>query len=47
MSSSEPPSRAAIRRARRVLVKAGTSVVANEDGRPSLVRIGAISEQIA
>lgn len=44
---SEPPSRSALRRARRVLVKAGTSVVANEDGRPSLTRLGAIAEQIA
>jgi delta-1-pyrroline-5-carboxylate synthetase len=44
---SEPPSRAALRRARRVCVKAGTSVVANEDGRPSLTRLGAIAEQIA
>jgi delta-1-pyrroline-5-carboxylate synthetase len=30
-----------------VCVKAGTSVVANEDGRPSLTRLGAIAEQIA
>jgi len=44
---SEPPSRIALRRARRVLVKAGTSVVANQDGRPSLTRLGAIAEQIA
>lgn len=36
-----------MRRARRVCVKAGTSVVANEDGRPSLTRLGAIVEQIA
>lgn len=43
----ELPSRAALRRARRVCVKAGTSVVANEDGRPSLTRLGAITEQIA
>jgi len=43
----EPRSRAALRNARRVLVKAGTSVVANEDGRPSLTRLGAIAEQIA
>ena len=40
------PSRAALRRARRVCIKAGTSVVANEDGRPSLTRMGAIVEQI-
>ena len=45
--ASEPPSRAALRRARRVCVKAGTSVVSNEDGRPSLTRLGAIAEQIA
>ena len=44
---TEPPSRSALRRARRVLVKVGTSVLANEDGRPSLTRIGAIAEQIA
>jgi delta-1-pyrroline-5-carboxylate synthetase len=43
----EPASRAALRRARRVCVKAGTSVVANEDGRPSLTRLGAVVEQIA
>jgi delta-1-pyrroline-5-carboxylate synthetase len=43
----DPPSRAALRSARRVCVKAGTSVVANEDGRPSLTRLGAICEQIA
>lgn len=34
IGSDEPQSRAALRRARRVLIKAGTSVVANEDGRP-------------
>jgi delta-1-pyrroline-5-carboxylate synthetase len=45
--SPEPPSRAVLRRARRVCVKAGTSVVANRDGRPSLMRLGAITEQIA
>ena len=44
--SSEPPSRAALRRARRVCVKAGTSVVANDNGSPSLTRLGAIAEQI-
>ncbi|GKY94107.1 delta-1-pyrroline-5-carboxylate synthase [Mayamaea pseudoterrestris] len=46
-TTPEPPSRAALRRARRVCVKAGTSVVANEDGRPSLTRLGAMVEQIA
>jgi delta-1-pyrroline-5-carboxylate synthetase len=45
--SSEPASRSILRNARRVCVKAGTSVVANEDGRPSLTRVGAIAEQIA
>lgn len=45
--SSEVPSRACLRRARRVCVKAGTSVVANESGKPSLSRLGAITEQIA
>ena len=43
----EPRSRAALRVARRVLIKAGTSVVANDDGSPSLTRLGAIVEQIA
>ena len=47
MTTTEPPSRSALRRARRVLVKAGTSVVANEDGRPSLTRVGALVEQIS
>eukprot|EP00580_Thalassiosira_gravida_P005273 CAMPEP_0201652928 /NCGR_PEP_ID=MMETSP0493-20130528/44725_1 /ASSEMBLY_ACC=CAM_ASM_000838 /TAXON_ID=420259 /ORGANISM="Thalassiosira gravida, Strain GMp14c1" /LENGTH=795 /DNA_ID=CAMNT_0048129455 /DNA_START=128 /DNA_END=2515 /DNA_ORIENTATION=- len=45
--SKEPESRKALRNARRVLIKAGTSVVANDDGRPSLTRLGAICEQIA
>ena len=44
---NEPRSRAALRMARRVVIKAGTSVVANEDGSPSLRRLGAIVEQIA
>lgn len=43
---AEPKARALLRNARRVCVKAGTSVVANEDGRPSLTRVGAIAEQI-
>jgi len=51
MSSAPPPqelpSRAALRRARRVCIKSGTSVVANANGRPSLTRLGAIAEQIA
>eukprot|EP00522_Entomoneis_paludosa_P008792 CAMPEP_0172446836 /NCGR_PEP_ID=MMETSP1065-20121228/6319_1 /TAXON_ID=265537 /ORGANISM="Amphiprora paludosa, Strain CCMP125" /LENGTH=794 /DNA_ID=CAMNT_0013198025 /DNA_START=63 /DNA_END=2447 /DNA_ORIENTATION=+ len=46
ISATEVPSRAALRRARRVCIKAGTSVVANEDGSPSLTRLGAIAEQI-
>ena len=44
---NEPRSRAALRMARRVVVKAGTSVVANADGSPSLRRLGAIVEQIS
>ena len=47
MTTIEPPSRAALRTARRVVVKAGTSIVTNSDGRPSLTRLGAITEQIA
>jgi delta-1-pyrroline-5-carboxylate synthetase len=45
--ATEPLSRAALRVARRVCIKAGTSVVANDDGSPSLTRLGAIVEQIA
>mmetsp|Transcript_21230 Transcript_21230/g.46003 ORF Transcript_21230/g.46003 Transcript_21230/m.46003 type:complete len:794 (-) Transcript_21230:79-2460(-) len=44
---TEPESRRALRNTRRILIKAGTSVVANDDGRPSLTRLGAICEQIA
>jgi delta-1-pyrroline-5-carboxylate synthetase len=47
LANGEAPSRAALRNARRVCVKAGTSVVANDDGLPSLTRLGAIAEQIA
>lgn len=47
VASKEPASRSILRRARRVCVKAGTSVVANDNGRPSLTRLGAIVEQIA
>lgn len=43
----EPRSRGALRMARRVCIKSGTSVVANDDGSPSLTRLGAIVEQIA
>jgi delta-1-pyrroline-5-carboxylate synthetase len=46
-SANEHASRAALRTARRVCVKVGTSVVANENGRPSLTRLGAIAEQIS
>ena len=45
-STGEAPSRAALRLARRVCIKAGTSVVTNENGKPSLTRLGAIAEQI-
>ena len=45
--AQEPSSRSILRTARRVCVKAGTSVVANENGRPSLTRLGAIAEQIS
>ena len=47
MPTSEPASRSALREARRVVIKAGTSVLTNEDGQVSLTRIGAITEQIA
>jgi delta-1-pyrroline-5-carboxylate synthetase len=46
-STNEHASRAALRTARRVCVKVGTSVVANENGQPSLTRVGAIAEQIS
>ena len=46
-SATEPQSRRALRTTRRILIKAGTSVVANDDGRPSLIRLSAICEQIA
>jgi delta-1-pyrroline-5-carboxylate synthetase len=45
--SNESPSRSILRNARRVCIKVGTSVVANENGRPSLTRLGALTEQIA
>ena len=41
------PYRRALPSTHRVLIKAGTSVVANNDGRPSLTRLGAIVEQVA
>uniref|UniRef100_A0A7S1BJV7 Delta-1-pyrroline-5-carboxylate synthase n=1 Tax=Corethron hystrix TaxID=216773 RepID=A0A7S1BJV7_9STRA len=47
VSHSEPPSRSFIRRStRRVVIKAGTSTVANPDGHVSLTRLGSIVEQI-
>jgi delta-1-pyrroline-5-carboxylate synthetase len=45
-SYAEPQSRALLRGARRVLVKAGTAIATNEDGHPSLTRLGSIVEQI-
>ena len=45
--SQELASRAVLRTARRVVVKAGTSVLTNENGQVSLTRIGAIVEQIS
>jgi len=47
MPTSEPASRSALRRARRVIIKAGTSVLTNDDGSVSLTRAGAIAEQIS
>ena len=46
-ASNDLSSRSILRTARRVCVKVGTSVVANENGRPSLTRLGAVTEQIA
>mmetsp|Transcript_43648 Transcript_43648/g.78328 ORF Transcript_43648/g.78328 Transcript_43648/m.78328 type:complete len:784 (+) Transcript_43648:87-2438(+) len=46
-ATKEQPYRRALRSTHRVLIKAGTSVVANDDGRPSLTRLGAIIEQVA
>ena len=46
-NNSELPARSILRNARRVCVKVGTSVVANENGRPSLTRLGAVVEQIS
>lgn len=43
----EPASRSVLRTTRRVIIKAGTSVLTNENGQVSLSRIGAITEQIA
>lgn len=44
--TSESSSRSILRNARRVCIKVGTSVVTNENGRPSLTRLGAVTEQI-
>jgi len=45
--SNESSSRSILRNARRVCIKVGTSVVAKQQGRPSLTRLGALTEQIA
>jgi len=45
--SSEPHSRTYLRHARRVVIKAGTSIVTNDNGQVSLVRLGGIVEQIS
>ena len=47
MGSSEPKSRAMLRTASRVVIKCGTSMVTNENGKPSLIRLGAVAEQIS
>jgi len=39
--------RSILRNARRICIKTGTAVVANENGRPSLTRLGALAEQIS
>ena len=46
-SGTELKSRETLRSAKRVLIKAGTSIVTNPNGQPSLTRLGAIVEQIA
>lgn len=43
----ESKSRETLRSANRVIIKAGTSIVANANGQPSLTRLGAIIEQIS
>lgn len=45
--TTEPQSRTVLRSAKRVIVKAGTSIVTHENGTPSLTRLGAITEQIS
>jgi delta-1-pyrroline-5-carboxylate synthetase len=46
-NASEPASRALLRTANRVVVKAGTSIVTNSSGQLSITRLGAIVEQIS
>ena len=46
-NQAEPPSRGMLRTANRVVIKAGTSIVTNQNGQLSLTRLGAIVEQIA
>jgi len=46
-SSNGSKSRETLRCAKRVIIKAGTSIVANSNGQPSLTRLGAIVEQIS
>lgn len=45
--TSEPQSRAMLRTASRVVIKCGTSIVTNENGEVSLIRLGAVVEQIS
>ena len=47
ISKTELKSRETLRSAKRVVIKAGTSIVANPNGQPSLTRLGAIVEQIS
>jgi len=46
-TGTELKSRETLRAAKRVVIKAGTSIVANSHGQPSLTRLGAIVEQIS
>ena len=46
-NGSEPASRAMLRTANRVVIKAGTSIITNSNGQLSLTRLGSIVEQIA
>lgn len=47
VSGEKSIARCALRKAKRVVIKAGTSVVTSADGLPSLVRIGSITEQVS